>query len=83
MEKAIGEEVKATRSEEMYNQWNKKELPTLSNGLIVCYDMGWNKRSTGTRYDSISSHGIIFGALSKKVLNYRAVSKVCPFCEKS
>lgn len=52
------------------------------NVKCVCYDMGWNKRSTGNRYDSISGHGIMFGALSKKVLSYRAVSKICSFCDK-
>ena len=79
---AVDEEVRGTRSEEMFKKWEKKELPTISNGLTVCYDMGWNKRSTGTRYDSISGHGIMFGAVSKKVLSYRAVSKVCSFCDK-
>ena len=44
--------------------------------------MGWNKRSSGTRYDSISGHGIMFGAITKKVLCYRAVSKICSYCEK-
>ena len=58
----------------------KNELPAHANGLTVCYDMGWNKRSSGNRYDSISGHGIAFGAHSKKIIAYRAVSKCCSFC---
>ena len=38
--------------------------------LTVSYDMGWNKRSTVTRYDSVSGHGIILGARTKKLIGY-------------
>ena len=27
--------------------------------LVVMYDMGWNKRSSGHKYDSISGHGFL------------------------
>ena len=42
------------------------ELNTL--GLAVSYDMGWQKRSTGRRYESISGHGFIVGCRSKKII---------------
>ena len=45
------------------------------NGLTVCYDMGLNKRSTGTRYDSISGQGIMIGARSGKVTDFKTISK--------
>jgi len=80
MKTAIDEEVKATRTAQDYQKYKRNELPTQSNGLTTCYDMGWNKRSSGNRYDSISGHGILFGARAKKVIGYRAVPKVCSFC---
>ena len=43
-----------------------EELNTL--GLTVSYDMGWQKRSTGGRYDSMSGHGFIIGCRSKKII---------------
>ena len=49
---------------------DKKEIP-----LTVSYDMGWNKRSSGTRYDSISGHGLMIGGYSKKVIGFKCVSK--------
>ena len=42
------------------------ELNTLV--LAVSYDMGWQKRSTGRRYDIISGHGFIVGCRSKKII---------------
>ena len=80
MDMALDEETKLSWSTEDYEKWTRNELPAQANGLTVCYDMGWNKRSSGNRYDSISGHGIAFGAQSKKILAYRSVSKVCSFC---
>ena len=55
----------------------KEEVP-----LTVCYDMGWNKRSSGTRYDSVSGHGLMIGAYTKKVIGYKSLSKECSVCLK-
>jgi len=63
------------------DDWNNKRLDNNSNGLTVAYDMGWNKRSTGTRYDSISGHGIMVGGKSKKVIGFKAMSKDCSDCK--
>ena len=57
--------------------FNKNDAP-----LTVCYDMGWNKRSSGTRYDSISGHGLMIGGYSKKVIGFKCVSKECSVCSK-
>ena len=81
MEDALDEEVRLSRNDDDYKKWKRNELPTHANGLTVCYDMGWNKRSSGRRYDSISGHGIVFGARSKKIISYRACSKICSLCE--
>ena len=53
----------------------KEEIP-----LTICYDMGWNKRSSGTRYDSVSGHGVMIGAYTKKVIGYKSMSKECSVC---
>ena len=42
--------------------------------------MGWNKRSSGNKYDSISGHGFVLGGNSKKIINYRCMSKCCRIC---
>ena len=81
MADGIDDEVRLTRTVEDYTKWKNDELPAQANGLTVCYDMGWNKRSSGNRYDSVSGHGIIIGAFSKKILCFRPVSKVCMFCK--
>ena len=44
------------------------------------YDMGWNKRSSGNKYDSISGHGFLLGGNLRKILNYRCMSKSCTKC---
>ena len=49
--------------------------------LTVLYDMGWSKRSSGTRYDSKSGHAFVIGALSKKVVGMRVLSKECTLCK--
>ena len=43
-----------------------EEIITL--GLAVSYDMGWQKRSTGRRFDSMSGHGFIIGCRSGKII---------------
>ena len=45
--------------------------------------MGWNKRSSGNKYDSISGHGFLLGGNSRKIINYRVMSKCCTICAKA
>ena len=74
MDEAIEEEKKMIIEKEksgeiksrLINALKNKQLDKKYVPLTVCYDMGWNKRSTGTRYDSISGHGIMVGGYSKK-----------------
>ena len=43
--------------------------------------MGWSKRSSGTRYDSKLGHAFLVGALSKKIIGLRVLSKECGKCK--
>ena len=49
--------------------------------ITVCYDMGWQKRSSGNKYDSISGHAFMVGARCRKVLACLVCSKLCAICE--
>ena len=40
----------------------------LTIGITVSYDMGWQKRSTGRIYDSLSRHGFMIGCSKAKLL---------------
>ncbi len=42
--------------------------------------MGWNKQSSGNKYDSISGHRFLLGGEDRKILNYRCMSKSCRKC---
>ena len=59
---------------------NKEKLPKEKVPLTISYDMGWNKRSSGTRYDSVSGHGIMIGGYTKKVIGFKSMSKECSVC---
>ena len=48
--------------------------------LTVNYDMGWQKRSTGKLYDSLSDHGFIFGCKTGNISGFRVKSKACSTC---
>ena len=49
-------------------------------GLTVSYDMGWSKRSSGSRYDSISGHAFLVGRHSHKIVGVQVTSKKCKIC---
>ena len=51
--------------------------------LIVSYDMGWQKRSTGKLYDSLSGHGFIFGCKTGNIIGFRVKSKACSTCSQA
>ena len=85
MNKGIVEESKleleAMKDDEKLRMLNNNNLTTFDVKLTVTYDMGWNKQSSGHRYDSTSGHGLLIGARSKKVLNFVTLSKQCRFCQ--
>ena len=81
MEEMLEEEIKATLMEkgmdyDEFKQDNNKQI-----GLTILYDMGWNKRSSGNRYDSISGHGFFVGSKTKKIICSRVASKKCKTCD--
>ena len=44
--------------------------------------MGWNKRSSGHRYDSVSGHGVATGSFTKKVVDFKTYSRSCVVCDR-
>ena len=80
MEQALEEEVKATVSAETFELYKNKKSKVNDIELTVSYDMGWNKRSSGHKYDSVSGHGFVLGGMNKKIINHRCLSKCCKIC---
>ena len=52
-------------------------------GIVVSTDMGWQKRSSGNRYDSPSGHILFIGVKTKKVVNFKIFSTNCATCDKA
>ena len=78
MKEALLEEIELTLgSEEKFKEWEKENSPV---SITVSFDMGWNKRSSGNRYDSISGHALFIGCLSKKIVAVIVSSKLCTQC---
>ena len=48
--------------------------------ITIGYDMAWQKRSSGHRYDSHSGHAVPFGVLSKLPLTAKILNKHCHIC---
>ena len=42
--------------------------------------MGWNKRSSGHKYDSLSGHAFIIGVYTRRIIDYVVFSKSCSIC---
>ena len=53
----------------------------LAVGSIVAYDMGWQNRSSGRRYDSSSGHAFIIGERSKGIIGMVLYSKDFQKCD--
>ena len=69
----------------LYSKWLKGEkVPAIGKiGLTVMFDMAWQKRGRGNRYDSISGHAIMIGALTKKVIGILVYAMKCKKCEQA
>ena len=50
--------------------------------VAVSFDMGWQKRSSGRTYDSVSGHGMMIGGKTCKIVNGLVLSKRCSICKK-
>jgi hypothetical protein len=68
-----------------FNEGNFKNLPEeiLILGLAVSYDMGWQKRSTGRRYDSMSGHGFMIGCRTGLIIGLDVRGKKCAKCHQA
>jgi hypothetical protein len=48
--------------------------------IQVSYDMAWQQRNSGHRYNSASGHGLLVGGLTRKPLAMEVKSKLCSIC---
>ena len=80
MMEAREKEVSATIGENKMEDWRNKKIDPKDVKLTISYDMGWNKRSSGHKYDSISGQGFVLGGQTKKILQHRVMSKHCSKC---
>jgi len=48
--------------------------------VAASYDMGWQVRSPGGKYGSLTGHGLLVRAISKKVLDSVVYNKKCGTC---
>ena len=50
-------------------------------GLVISYDMGWQKCSTGNIYESLSGHAYIIGVITGKIIGFMVNSKSYSKCK--
>jgi hypothetical protein len=87
----IDAQAKASMTEFDYNVWklwlnsNDANLPALPvdrmpHQLNACYDMAWQQKGSGHRYNSQSGHGTLFGLHTRKIIGLVIKSKLCSYC---
>ena len=62
-------------------QYDKMHKDLQKIGITVSFDMGWQKRSGGHIYDSLSGHGYFLGCLLGNVVYYGVIKKNCSMCD--
>ena len=78
LEMEIKETIVNEKGEEYYAEWMSKAKGDREKiGLTVSYDMGWNKRSSGHRYDLLPGHAFIIGAYTRQIIGCVVFSKTC------
>ena len=84
--KVARESMKEGLLEEMQAQRNKENMEMALTqekiGISASYDMGWSKRSSGNRYDSLSGHAFLISCLCRKIISAQVTSKKCSTCAK-
>ena len=48
--------------------------------LTASFDMGWNKHTSGHKYDSLSGHAFISGVYNRRIIGFVVFSKTCSIC---
>jgi len=61
-----------------YLEIEKEDHPLVA--ITVSFDAGWQKRNSGNKYDSPSGHGFQVGALCRKIVAKKVLSKLCSGC---
>jgi hypothetical protein len=49
--------------------------------LSASYDMAWQQRNSGNRYNSASGHALFVGGITRKPISYIVKSKFCSYCK--
>ena len=74
--------IESEKAVQLYNKWsddhNVKEIGNV--GLAVPFDMAWQKRGSGSHYDSLSGHDIMIGYRTKKVIGISVYAMKCTKC---
>ena len=86
IEEHVQEEIKhmLEHSNHSYGDWcalSDKDKNNNKVKLAVTYNMGWQKRSSGRRYDSSRGHAFITGARSKGIIGMVLYSKSFRKCD--
>ena len=63
-----------------FSNKKRKTKDSLTIGIDVSFDMGWQKRSSGRSYDSRSGHAFLIGCHTQKVISQIIYSKNCRIC---
>ena len=64
--------------EKVYNDWLNNDNEQVK--LTVSFDIGWNKRSSGNGYDSLSGHTFYIGCLSQQIRCAIVTAPQCRIC---
>ena len=79
MQKTLEEEVLAQfweeRTEESFIKW-KNDDTIKPIFITISFDMGWNKRSPSTTYDTIADYTVLAGDRFKKLVGLCILSKI-------
>ena len=83
---SLAEEIKCTILAEKGEVYNNKwiDLPIQDReriGLVISYDMGWQRRSSGHAYNSLSGHAFAIGQYTGRIIDCVVYSTSCKQCE--
>ena len=83
-QKGTDEEIVATINEtDNPVEQNLLETETPMHRVQASYDMGWQVHSLGNKYGSPTGHGLLLGAITKKVMDSVIFNKKCAKCTKN